>query len=258
MIALRRGSDRTLTRRCGVRKSKAVRAPFNKQKEQEHGGKDATPVPSYAKFWDLPVQHSVEFINTKMIRARIAEKVFDNLYRQSDNCFKEMKTLYILRHAKSSWDDPDLADFDRPLNQRGTQAAPFMGEIMAKDDLIPELIISSPAVRARETARLAKEGGRLSVDIRHDERIYEASPQTLHQVASSADDSYSSLMLVGHNPGMEGFVRYLTGKLEAMPTASLAVIDLDIDSWKDLAVGVGRLRRIIRPKDEMRSIGKGR
>lgn len=168
-----------------------------------------------------------------------------------------MKTLYILRHAKSAWDDPNLADFDRPLNDRGVTTAPFMGEVMRSRGYMPEVIISSPAVRARDTARLAKESAGFEVEIQHDERIYEASPQTLRKVAMSTDDRYSSLMLVGHNPGMEGFVRYLTGKLETMPTAALAVIDLDIDSWKQIDVGVGQLRQIIRPKEEMKHFKKG-
>lgn len=168
-----------------------------------------------------------------------------------------MKTLYVLRHAKSSWDDSDLADFDRPLNDRGKTTAPFMGETMARYDLAPGLIISSPAVRARETAILVKEAAGLHSDIRHDERIYEASPQTLRKVAAAIDDSFESAMLVGHNPGMEGFIRLLTGRLESMPTAALAVIDLDVAAWGEIEPESGTLRRVIRPKDEIRTFEKG-
>jgi phosphohistidine phosphatase len=168
-----------------------------------------------------------------------------------------MKTLFVLRHAKSSWDDPALSDFDRPLNDRGNSTAPFMGEIMSERGFTPDIILASPAVRARETARLAKEGGRLAARIIHDKRIYEASPQTLKQVVASTDDAHRSVMIVGHNPGMEGFIRLLTGRMEAMPTAALAVIDLDIKSWQDIANG-GTLMQLIRPKDEKRSTaGKG-
>jgi phosphohistidine phosphatase len=167
-----------------------------------------------------------------------------------------MKTLFVLRHAKSSWDDSALADFDRPLNDRGKSTAPFMGAVMAERGFAPDIIVASPAVRARETARLAKEGGRLAAPITHDERIYEASPQTLKQVVASTDDDYTSVMIVGHNPGMEGFIRLLTGRMEAMPTAALAVIDLDIESWRDIANG-GTLRQLIRPKDEKRSGARG-
>ena len=164
-----------------------------------------------------------------------------------------MKTLYVLRHAKSSWENNDLADFDRPLNQRGEAAAPFIGEVMKENGFAPEIIVSSPAARARETARLVKESAGLNADIKHNERVYEASPQTLRNIAASLDDRFNSAMMVGHNPGMEGFVRLLTGKSEPMPTASLAVIDLDILGWEQLTDGSGRLRKIIRPKDEMKA-----
>lgn len=165
-----------------------------------------------------------------------------------------MKTLFILRHAKSSWDDTDLADFDRPLNYRGRKAAPFMGELVARNGFEPAVILSSPAVRAKETALLVKDSGRLSGEMRFDDRIYEASPPGLRQVVSEIDDVYNSAMLVGHNPGIEGFIRYLTGDLQPMPTAALAVIDLRIEKWKEIDDGCGELRAIYRPKDEMRDI----
>lgn len=167
-----------------------------------------------------------------------------------------MKTLYVLRHAKSSWDDAELADFDRPLNERGESTAPFMGEFMAASGFEPEVIVSSPAVRARDTARLAKEAAHLAVDTVYDERIYEASSRTLQLVASSIDDRFESAMLVGHNPGMEGLVRLLTGRSEEMPTAALAVIDLDIEQWSEIDSGLGALRRLIRPKEAMKVFKK--
>ncbi len=167
-----------------------------------------------------------------------------------------MKTLYVLRHAKSSWEDRQLADFDRPLNERGKSAAPFMGEVLQGNKFAPELILSSPALRARETARLVKAAAGLDSEINFHERIYEASPQTLQQVAASIDDRFASAMIVGHNPGMEGFVRLLTGKLEQMPTATLAIIDLDISGWEKISTGAGELRRIIRPRDEMKASKK--
>jgi phosphohistidine phosphatase len=168
-----------------------------------------------------------------------------------------MKTLFILRHAKSSWDDPDLADFDRPLNARGRAAAPFMGEFMANRGLVPDVILSSPAVRARKTAKLAKHAGNLKAEIEHDERIYEASPQTLRQVAAEIDDKFVSAMIIGHNPGVEGFVRFLTGVAERMPTAALAVIELDIYRWEEIDARTGTLRSLIRPRDEMKANAHG-
>lgn len=168
-----------------------------------------------------------------------------------------MKTIYILRHAKSSWDDPDLDDFDRPLNPRGRSAAPFMGKVMKSRGYEPETIISSPAARAYETAKLVAESGRLDAEIIQDERIYEASQQTLRQIAVGIDDGFGSAMIVGHNPGIESIVHFLTGKLESMPTAALAVIDLDVNGWAEIVGRSGTLREVIRPKDEMKTLGKG-
>lgn len=160
-----------------------------------------------------------------------------------------MKTLYLLRHAKSSWDDADLADFDRPLNERGKRAAPLMGKMMSERGFIPDVVISSPANRARSTAELVTKAAGTAADIRFDEHIYEASPKTLLQVISGIDDRHETAMLVGHNPGMEGLVLCLTGSLTPMPTAALAVIAIDAGSWKDVEVHSGKLLEIIRPKD---------
>lgn len=164
---------------------------------------------------------------------------------------KKMKRLYLLRHAKSSWADPDLSDFDRPLNSRGLRAAPFMGSLIASRGLLPDILLSSPAVRAAETARLVKESAAADFPIRFDERIYEASPQTLLYVLRELENGINSPMIVGHNPGIESLIRLLTAKIESMPTAALAVIDLNIDSWEDTATNCGTLIEIIRPKDEL-------
>jgi len=164
----------------------------------------------------------------------------------------QMKTLYILRHAKSSWDDPEMSDFERPLNDRGKKTAPFIGELMAKNGLEPDIILSSPAMRAKATAQMVKRAAKIDAEIRYEDRIYEASPHTLSQVVSETDNAYRSVMLVGHNPGIEGFIRYLTGNLEPMPTAALAVISLQIDSWDLINDGRGELKRIFRPREEMK------
>lgn len=147
----------------------------------------------------------------------------------------------------------NLADFDRPLNDRGLEAAPFMGEYIASNDLIPDSILTSPARRAEQTARLVKEAASLTVSIKFDERIYEASPQTLVQVLSELESAVRSVMLVGHNPGLEGLVRYLTGELEPMSTASLAVIDLGIEHWNEVGPGKGSVRHVARPKDLLKA-----
>ena len=158
-----------------------------------------------------------------------------------------------MRHAKSSWDEASLDDFDRPLNDRGRAAAPFMGGLLRRENLVPDIVVSSPARRARETAGLVKDAAGIVPDIRFDDRIYEAAAQTLATVASELDDAVETAMLVGHNPGMEGVIRLLTGELEAMPTAAIAVIHITAERWSDVSKNGGKLEKIYRPKAEMRT-----
>ncbi len=161
-----------------------------------------------------------------------------------------MKTLYILRHAKSSWNNSDLADFDRPLNERGLETAPFMGNIIYENHFQPDLIISSPAKRAAQTAILVRASAQIESEIRYDEKIYEASSRCLLQIISEQNDNLESLMLVGHNPGFEELLKNLTGEFQEMPTAALAVIDLQIESWSKTAANCGTLRVLMRPKEQ--------
>ena len=164
-----------------------------------------------------------------------------------------MKTLSILRHAKSSWSFPDVADFDRPLNHRGERAAPFMGQLIASQGLEPTLIISSPAVRAKQTALLAKNAGGLKSQLIFDDRIYEASANGLMQVIFGLDDSIDKAMLVGHNPGLEGLIGTLTGTQIRLPTAGLAVISLDSE-WRSVGPSIGVIQAFYRPKEEMEAV----
>ena len=160
-----------------------------------------------------------------------------------------MKTLFILRHAKSSWDNPDWSDFERPLNKRGLKSAPLMGSVMKENQFLPELILSSPAKRARQTADSVKAAAGIKSEIRFDERIYEASPARLLEVVADQTDNADSILLVGHNPGLEGLIRALTGKIEPMPTAALAVIDVSANNWSEINSAPGNLRLLIRPKE---------
>lgn len=164
-----------------------------------------------------------------------------------------MKTLFVLRHAKSSWQNPDSSDFDRELNEQGLRAAPAMGEAIYKNQFEPSMILSSPARRARQTAVLIKETALLESEIRYDERIYEASPLRLLQILSQQDAALDSIMIVGHNPGLEGLIKILTGELQPMPTAALAVIDLETNNWSEITAESGKLRIVIRPKDDLKS-----
>ena len=160
-----------------------------------------------------------------------------------------MKTLFVMRHAKSSWENSDLADFERPLNKRGLRVAPLVGETIRKNRFQIDLIVSSPAERAKQTAILVKKAAQTQVEIKFDERIYEANTQTLLEVINGLNEKTKSAMLVGHNPGFENLVKALTGEIEPMPTAALAVIDLKTDKWSDVEAGCGNLRVLIRPKE---------
>lgn len=161
-----------------------------------------------------------------------------------------MKTLYLLRHAKSSWDDPDLADFDRPLNNRGLNAARFIGGLMFERGIRPERMVSSPAKRAKQTAVLVREIAELP-KLEIDDRIYEASSLSLFNLVSEFPDDTASVLIVGHNPGMEELIRLLSGEPHSVPTAALSRVTLDVDRWSDLGLNCGTLDFIIRPKDLM-------
>lgn len=160
-----------------------------------------------------------------------------------------MRTLLIMRHAKSSWDNPDWSDFDRPLNTRGLTTTPFMGNVIYENGLAPELIVSSPAKRAKQTAVLIKETTQVNASVMYDERIYEASPGSLMAVLSEFPETADSVMLVGHNPGLEGLLRVLTGEVEVIPTAAVAKITLDIGNWADVRPDCGKLEVLMRPKE---------
>jgi phosphohistidine phosphatase len=175
-----------------------------------------------------------------------------------------MKTLTLLRHAKSSWDDPVARDFDRPLNKRGRRAARAVGREMREQKLEFDLVIASPAARVVETLEDVAEGYGREFKLKLDERIYLASPEVLLDLIRHADDNLERLMLVGHNPGLERLALLLThghdGDLrlqlrEKYPTGSLAEIALPIDHWDEAGQGSGTLKRFIRPRDLDPSLG---
>lgn len=162
-----------------------------------------------------------------------------------------------MRHAKSSWGEASLADFERPLNERGLKAAPLVGRFMRRQKLRPELILSSPAERARQTAALVAEAARLDAPLRYDERIYEATPARLFEVISQVEETVSELLLVGHNPGLEGLLEMLAGGSRRMPTAALARVALDVEKWNRVREGVGRVELFVKPKELDGESGRG-
>jgi phosphohistidine phosphatase len=159
-----------------------------------------------------------------------------------------MKTLLLLRHAKSDWDDPGLLDFDRPLATRGRQDAPTIGKALKKRKPLPDLIIASPAVRARETIEAVIEAAKLDIQPQFDESIYGASSDELLALVRRLPKTSSCVLLVGHNPGFEELVGRLTGAYEPMPTAALASIAFQVDDWEDVQDKAGKLAWLLTPK----------
>ena len=137
-----------------------------------------------------------------------------------------MKTLLILRHAKSDWSNSQLSDHDRPLNDRGQYDAPRMGAWLKQQDMVPDLIISSTAERALTTAEMVAMGCDFEGELRTTRKFYHAGPPTYIEVLNALPDSYERVMVVGHNPGMEELVSVLTDKDSRMTTANVAVVEL--------------------------------
>jgi len=159
-----------------------------------------------------------------------------------------MKTILLMRHAKSDWGAQYATDFDRPLNARGQRDAPVMAAFLDKHDLMPELIVSSPAQRAKLTAETVARKRSFSGELRFDRRIYLASPAMLLDVIRELPDEVETAMLVGHNPGMEDLIALLCGGNARMPTAAVAGLRLYADAWVDARGGDAYLQWLIKPK----------
>jgi phosphohistidine phosphatase len=161
-----------------------------------------------------------------------------------------MKLLLILRHAKSSWKHPGLGDHERPLNKRGKRDAPRMGRLLAREGLLPDLILSSTAVRARTTAEMVADASRYDGPLTPTPELYEATPEAYVDALRGLDDRFKSVMVVGHNPGLEQLLHLLTGADEALPTAALAKVELEVAAWCELDRSPqGSLVQLWRPKE---------
>ena len=162
-----------------------------------------------------------------------------------------MKTLILVRHAKSSWKFPELDDFERPLNKRGKRDAPIMGKFLEQNKIMPDIIISSPAVRAKRTAtRIAEAIGYSKKDVFFDEEVYEASTMGLLNITNKIDNKNKSAMLFGHNPSMTYFANMLTNsRIDNIPTCGIACVDLKIDTWMEISENCGTLRFFEYPKN---------
>jgi phosphohistidine phosphatase len=169
-----------------------------------------------------------------------------------------MKTLTLLRHAKSDWSQPVSRDFDRPLNDKGRKAARLIGRELRAKGLAWDLVYASPAARVVETlARFADGYGR-ALEPEYDQLLYLASPEALLDKVQGVDDGVDRLLLVGHNPGLELLALLLVQEdpgtlrrdlLDKYPTAAVAEISLPVSSWAEVVEGCGTLTHFIRPRD---------
>ena len=170
-----------------------------------------------------------------------------------------MKTLTLLRHAKSGWDDPVARDFDRPLNGKGKRAAAMMGRHLKSLGVAFDHVVASPAVRVIETLDEVASGYGGALAPAWDRRIYLASAVTLLDVIHDLPDSASHVLFAGHNPGLEDLVLWLVADTkndslrdeveQKYPTASIAELQFDADHWRDISAGAARLTRFVRPRD---------
>ena len=161
-----------------------------------------------------------------------------------------MKNLLIIRHAKSSWDEPGLSDFDRPLNKRGKRDVPFMGSLLKFRELIPDLVITSAAKRARKTAALILEAmGCREELIDERESLYLAETEDLLELIRNLDDRLGRVFLIGHNPTLTHLVNLLAGEsLDNLPTCGIASLEFEVDSWAHVMEGSARMAFLDYPK----------
>ncbi len=169
-----------------------------------------------------------------------------------------MKTIYLLRHAKSSWQDQEVEDINRPLTKRGRKAAKAMASHLAAQAIVPGQILCSPALRTRETLKQMEAKLDAAIPVRFEKGIYNADASSLLRRLRRLSDGLSSVMIIGHNPGLETLALMLAGEGETTardklankyPTGTLAVLTAPVAHWRDLAPESARLEAFVRPKD---------
>lgn len=168
------------------------------------------------------------------------------------------KTIYLLRHAKSSWKDSSLEDRERPLNKRGRVARDIMAKYFGSETIRPDIVLCSPAERARSTVTPILAAIGETATIRYEDGIYGASPAAILEILCELDDAAASVLVVGHSPGIDELALCLSadddGELRSrmiakFPTCALAILAAPVARWRDLNVGSARLEGFIRPRD---------
>lgn len=146
-----------------------------------------------------------------------------------------MKTLLLMRHAKSSWKDPDLTDHDRPLKKRGRKDAKRIAKVIEANDLYPHLILSSSATRAVETVEVLVDALGFENEIIYSDALYMGEPSDFIEALKTLDSDIEKVMIVAHNPGLEAYLQIIDGEIEAMPTAALGYLVLSLDDWSEIS-----------------------
>ena len=162
-----------------------------------------------------------------------------------------MRTLYLIRHAKSSWDNPGLRDFNRPLNDRGLHDAPLMAELLRRQGARPDLLVSSPAKRALTTALFFAAAFDIEGDaVLQEQGIYEAAPRDILLIVSQLPDSAASVLLFGHNPTLTELANRFSKKIiDNVPTCGIVCIESDVDSWQAFDEGNAVVKQCLFPKE---------
>ena len=161
-----------------------------------------------------------------------------------------MKTLLLMRHAKSSWKDDNLSDIERPLKKRGKKDTKLIAKVIKKNNLIPDVIISSPAVRTTETVKVLKK--ELDFDGKEiiAENLYMGEPQDFIDALKEINNKHNTVLVVAHNPGLEAYLQILGGEIEAVPTGGLGYLVLVLEDWKDISLDtMGDLVGFWKPKE---------
>ncbi|MCB2210218.1 histidine phosphatase family protein [bacterium] len=161
-----------------------------------------------------------------------------------------MKTLLLMRHAKSSWKDETLSDHERPLKKRGKKDTKLISKVIKKKDLIPDLILCSSAVRTKETVEILTDELDYDGKVVYSDELYMGEPQDFVAALKDLNNKHDSVMIVAHNPGLEAYLQIIDGEIEAVPTGGLGYLVLVLDDWKDISLDtMGDLIGFWKPKE---------
>ncbi|MBU1659071.1 CHAD domain-containing protein [bacterium] len=236
--------------------------------EKNSSSKDEKKIKTLSKIKDIlgtinDNYNGVKELSSFDIQDKLLKKIEKFTQKQNLKLFKQfkdlnqkvnkgpfMKKLYIIRHAKSSWKESSLDDFERPLNKRGKADAPLMGSKLKEKRVMPDLILSSPALRAKTTAEIITKKIEFEKEIVFDENIYESSVNELHKIVSEIDDENRVVFLFGHNPSLNELAQKYINLNENIPTCGIVEIEFDCDSWTDISAKNARLLSFDYPKKE--------